>query len=98
MNTDNKWSLSNAYGNIQNLKETGSINLYICNSKAHLVKSGVYVPPTIVFVHARFRIISAFKQTYLLFLKKLKRQLHLPTRRHVRRGDMYLQLWIPKEL
>ena len=67
MNTDNKWSLSSGYGNIQNLKETGSIHLYICNSKGHLVKSGCRWSTNSCFVHARFCIISAFKQTNLLF-------------------------------
>ena len=72
MNTDNKWSLSNAYGNIENQKETGSIHLYICNSKAHLVKSGCLCPTNYCFVYAGFCIISAFKQTKLLFFLKNK--------------------------
>ena len=55
----------------QNLKETGSIHLYICNSKAHqgLVKSECLCPTNSGFVHARFCIISAIKQTNIPFEK-----------------------------
>ena len=55
--------------NMETYEETGSIHLYICTSKAHLVKSGRLCPTNSCFVHARFCIISAFEQTNLLFKK-----------------------------
>ena len=63
-------------GNIQNLKETSSLHLYICNSESppRPSKKGCLCPTNSCFVYARFFLISAFKQ---ILLKRLKRQLLL---------------------
>ena len=86
----------NSKGPFNAQKETSSIHLYICNSKAHqgLVKRGGRFPINSGFVNARRFIISAFEESnLLLFLKKMIRT-SATTRCHVRRSDMYARRFI----